>query len=77
MNCAYGTEEDKMLRDQLIEKAYSATVREKLLLEQPASLGETVISACQIEQAMQNVFRDAALVHAVGSKVDLEGQAYI
>lgn len=59
-----------MIRDQLIEKAYAATVREKLLLDQPASLEAAVTVACQIEQALHNVnlLRDIAPVQAVSSK---------
>ncbi|ROK06852.1 hypothetical protein DPX16_23455 [Anabarilius grahami] len=65
VDCAYGTVEDEMIRDQLIKKAYATTVREKLLLDQPASLEAAVTVACQIEQALHNVnlLRDTAPVN--------------
>lgn len=70
VDCAYGTVEDEMIWDQLIEKAYATTVCGKILLDQPASLEEAVTVACQIEQALHNVnlLRDTAPVHAVSSK---------
>lgn len=70
VDCAYGTVDDKMLRDQNIEKAYATTVHEKLLLEQPTSLDAAVTATCPIVQALHNanLLCDAAPVHAVSSK---------
>lgn len=70
VDCAYGTVEDEMIRDRLIEKAYTTTVRKKLLLDQPASLEAAVTVACQIEHVLHNVnlLRDTAPVQAVSSK---------
>ncbi len=51
-SCAYADMESEMLRDQLVERSYAPTVRDRLLLEPSLTLDSAVTIACQVEQAL-------------------------
>lgn len=49
--CEFGTMEDEIIRNQLVEKINSARIRERLLLEVSLDLKKAVTVARQIETA--------------------------
>ncbi|XP_034065890.1 uncharacterized protein LOC117542374 [Gymnodraco acuticeps] len=53
--CAFGNAEQDMLRDQIVEKAYSGRIRERLLLEDKLTLDKAIQTANQVETAVRNV----------------------
>ncbi len=69
-SCAYAHMESEMLRDQLVERSYAPTVRDRLLLEPSLTLDSAVTIACQVEQALSNshMLSAQSSVHAVASK---------
>ncbi|KAJ8375109.1 hypothetical protein SKAU_G00056890 [Synaphobranchus kaupii] len=50
--CQFGTMEEEMIRDQLVEKTNSARIRERLLMEVPLTLSKATTIARQIETAV-------------------------
>ncbi|XP_034056171.1 uncharacterized protein LOC117535746 [Gymnodraco acuticeps] len=53
--CEFGNAEQDMLRDQIVEKAYSGRIRERLLLEDKLTLDKAIQIANQVETAVRNV----------------------
>ncbi|KAF7641246.1 hypothetical protein LDENG_00287880 [Lucifuga dentata] len=50
--CEFGTMEEEMIRDQLVEKTNSSHIRERLLLEVPLTLTKAMTIAQHIETAV-------------------------
>jgi len=53
--CEFGNAEQDMLRDQIVEKAHSGRIRERLLLEDKLTLDKAIQIANQVETAAHNV----------------------
>lgn len=51
---AFGDKEDKMLRDQIVDKVYSSRICEHLLLEADLTFVRAIQVAIQVENAMAN-----------------------
>lgn len=51
--CNFGTMEDEMIRDQVVEKTSSHRVRERLLMEKDLTLTKTIELALRIEEAVR------------------------
>ncbi len=49
--CEFRNAEQDMLRDQIVEKAYSGRIHERLLLEDKLTLDKTIQIANQVESA--------------------------
>lgn len=49
--CEFGNAEQDMLQDQIVEKAYSGRIRERLLLEHKLTLDKAIQIANQMELA--------------------------
>ncbi|KAL0172251.1 hypothetical protein M9458_032562, partial [Cirrhinus mrigala] len=66
IHCNFGDRTDEMIRDQLVEKASSARIRERLLLQPQLTLTDAMLLAGQTETAVEHAQTlDAVSVHEI------------
>ena len=67
MNCEFGTLEDEMLRDQIVEKNYSEQLKQRLLAHGELDLAKTL----RIARSNESAIREARLLSGQETKDDV------